>query len=359
MPRVECPEHGVVAQKVEWARHDSVFTKDFEETVTWFAKSATKSIVAEFFRINWRTVGGIIKRVYDDIGPTEEDLYRDIKRIGIDETAHKKGHKYLLVVVDHDTGNLIWVGRGKDEAALDVFFKQLTEEQRSKIELVTSDAAKYIAKCVEKWCPKAIRSMDPFHVVQWATNAIDEVRKQVVRDLLKERGPKTKGKRGRPSKGEEKKNKADPASDVKNLKYVLLKNPENLTATQRNKLEMLITSNPHLYKAYLLKEELRLIFKLPIEEARVALDVWRGHAWRSQIPEFVKLQRTIKEHKEEILKSIELDVSNARIEAINNKIKVTIRMGYGFRNLDNLIALLMLRCSIFDVALPGRKCYTA
>ena len=354
LPRIECPEHGVLAQAVSWAHQGSLFTKDFEVTVTWLTRETTRIVVSYFMRINWRTVGNIIKRVYDDHCPPQEKMYDGLKRIGIDETSYKKGHKYLMVVVNHDTGKLVWAGKGKSEEALDVFFELLTQKHRDNIELVTADAAQYIANCVSKWCSNAVRSMDPFHVVQWATNALDAVRKRLWREELKRMTAKTKGKRGRPKKGEEKNTKDNPASTIKGLRYTILKNPENLTSNQSAALDMLVKTNPELYRAYVLKEGLRLIFKLPVEEAREALDVWRGKAWRSRIPEFVELQRTIRTHKEQILKSIELGVSNARLEAINNKIKVTIRMGYGFRNMDNLIALLMLKCSNISVRLPGR-----
>lgn len=354
MPRVSCPIHGVVAQQVNWARHGSRFTIDFEDTVAWLAKVATKSVISEYMRINWRTVGGIISRVVSDKSAPPEERFTGLIRIGIDETSYKKGHKYLLVVVNHDTGKLIWIGESKTKEELGKFFNLLTKEQRDSIELVTADAAQYIATTVKEYCEKAELSMDPFHVVQWATTALDDVRKRIVRELNKTKTPKVKSKPGRPKKGEEKAKKKDPADVLKGTKYALLKNPENLTTKQSAKLEMLIISNPQMHRAYLLKEHLRMVFKLPIDEAREELERWRGLAWRSKIPEFVALQRTIKAHKESILKSIELGVSNARLEAINNNIKVTIRMAYGFRNIDNLIALLMLRNSDIDIMLPGR-----
>jgi transposase len=118
---------------------------------------------------------------------------------------------------------------------------------------------------------------------------------------------------------------------------------------------MLIKSDKRLYRAYLLKESLRTVFKYTHEVAVEELDKWLSWSARCRIPEFVELGRKIKRHKEAILSSIKNELSNARIEAVNNKIKVTIRMGYGFRNIDNLIALVRLKCGGFDVVLPGRK----
>jgi len=117
---------------------------------------------------------------------------------------------------------------------------------------------------------------------------------------------------------------------------------------------MLIKSNPRLHRAYLLKEGLRTVFKYTFDEAGAVLDRWLKWAQRCRISEFVELGRKIRRHKEAILATIKNGLTNARVEAINNKIKVTIRMGYGYRNIDNLIALVRLKCGSYDVALPGR-----
>jgi transposase len=120
-------------------------------------------------------------------------------------------------------------------------------------------------------------------------------------------------------------------------------------------MEMLIKSDKRLYRAYLLKEGLRAVFKFTYGEAIVELDKWMSWAARCRISEFIELGKKVKRHKEAVLSSIKNELSNARIEAVNNKIKVTIRMAYGFRNIDNMIALVRLKCGGGDVTLPGRK----
>jgi len=119
-------------------------------------------------------------------------------------------------------------------------------------------------------------------------------------------------------------------------------------------MEMLIKSDKRLYRAYLLKEALRGVFKFSYDAAPEELDRWLKWAQRCRIKEFVELGKKIKRHKEAILAVIKHGLTNARIEAINNKIKVTIRMGYGYRNIDNLIALVRLKCGEGTVVLPGR-----
>jgi len=119
-------------------------------------------------------------------------------------------------------------------------------------------------------------------------------------------------------------------------------------------MEMLVKSDPRMYRAYLLKEGLRTVFKYSFDEAGTELDRWLKWAQRCRIKEFVELGKKVRRHKEAILATIKNGLTNARVEAINNKIKVTIRMGYGYRNIDNMIALVRLKCGGYDVVLPGR-----
>jgi transposase len=351
-PRVVCKEHGVVAAKVPWARHGARVTKDFEDTVAWLTLHTSRSVVSNLMRIEWKTVGNIVKRVYDDIKDAGPDRFGGLVKIGIDETSYKKGHKYMTVIVDHDTGALIWAAEKHGKKVLEGFFRALTEEQRASIRFVTADGAGWIAECVAKWCPNAERCIDTFHVVQWATEALDEVRKGAWRDAKAAAHPKEKRRPGRPAKGETR--VPDAASAIKGSKYAVLKNPENLTPGQKAQIEMIAKSDPRLYRAYLLKEKLRLTFRLPIEEAMEELEAWIKWAQHCRLPIFVELQRKIRRHMGAILATIRNELSNARIEAVNNKIKLTVRMGYGFRNIDNLIALIMLRCGKLGVVLPGR-----
>jgi transposase len=351
-PRVCCKEHGVVTEKVGWARHGSMFTYDFENMVAWLTLHSQISVVAEFMRIAWNTVGPIVRRVHDDIRRAGGSLFDGLVRLGIDETSYKKGHKYMTVVVNHDTGKLIWAAKGHGKAVLDQFFGLLTPGQRAGIEHVTADGARWIAESASEWCPNAERSIDPFHVVQWATDALDEVRRLVWREA-REAGKAGKAKRGRgrPKRGEET-GKEKPGGALKGARYPLSKNPENLNPGQAAALEFIAKSNPKLYRAYLLKEKLRLIFQHPLEAAKKELKEWIDWARRCRIPHFVEFQRKICRHADAILSTIKHGLSNAKIEAINNKIKLTVRMGFGFRNIDNLIAMVMLRCSGINLMLP-------
>ena len=185
-PRVQCLEHGVLVAKVPWARHSSDYTYDFETAVTWFALHATSQDVAKYFRIKWHTVGSIVSRVEESLEKSEPSRYDNLEAIGIDETSYKKGHKYMTVIVDHNTGRLIWAKKGFGKETLTEFFKELTKEQCANIKYVTADGARWIADCIALYCPNAERCVDPFHVVGWANDSLDEVRKSAARIARKE-----------------------------------------------------------------------------------------------------------------------------------------------------------------------------
>jgi transposase len=350
-PRVCCPDHGVVVARVPWASHGSWFTHDFERWVTWMVLHTTRSVTARLCRIDWKTVGPVVGRIHKDISSKMPSLFDDLKSIGIDETSYKKGHKYLTVVVNHDTGAVIWIHEGYGRSVLAKFFEALTPEQTSSIETITGDGARWITECAGHYCPKATRLLDPFHIVQWATDALDKVRRRVWNEL---RGTEVKTLRGRRRQKAGRDKKASASASVKGLRYTLLKNPENLTDGQSAKLGMLASTNDEIFRAYGLKEMLRLTFRLKGDDAARSLEGWLSWAQRCRIPEFVELSKKIRRHKDRILQTIDSGLSNARVEAINNKIKLTQKMGYGFRNIDSLIALIMLRCSNLPLELPGR-----
>ena len=351
--RARCPEHGVHTAPVPWARcASSRFTSAFEDWVAWLALHMCRSALSELARVDWHTVGGICARVEASLEAADGRGRLDgLRRIGVDETSYKRGQRYLTVVVDHDRGRVVWARRGHGKAQLNEFLDLLTDGQREAIEVVTADGASWIADAVAERLPRAELAVDPFHAVSWATDALDALRREVWRGLRSAPRPRRRG--GRPRAGEQ--SPPDPAAAVKGLRFPLLKNPEDLTGGQAAALGELRRTGSALWRGYLLKEGLRAVFRSGPGEAADALDDWLAWACRSRIPRFVELSRKVRRKRRGILRSIELGVSNARVEAVNNKIKVAIRQGYGFRNIDNLIALIMLRCSDLRPVLPGRE----
>jgi transposase len=351
-PRVNCPEHGPTVAAVPWARHAAGHTRAFDQQVAWLATQCSKSAITELMRIAWRTVGAIIGRVWDDTA-AGVDLFAGLRRIGIDEIAYKRNHKYLTVVVDHDTGRLVWVAPGRDKATLHRFFDALEASgtgRCAQITHISADAAPWIADVVAQRCVNAVRCADPFHVVKWATDALDEVRREAWNtargDVTAHRAKRARG-RGVRATGR--------ARDLKHARFALWKNPENLNPRQHATLAWIAKTDPRLHRAYLLKEGLRLIFQLPYAAAVEALDAWISWARRCRIGVFVKLQRTIAAHKAAILAAIEHGLSNGLIESVNTKIRLITRMAFGFATPDALIALAMLNLGGHRPTLPGRR----
>jgi transposase len=241
-PRIACAAHGVLVAAVPWARHGAGFTRGFEDTVAWLAVHTSRAAVAELLRLAWRTVGRVCARVAVERA-TKVDLLAGLRRIGIDEVSYKRGQRYLVVVVDHDSGRLVWAAPGANEQSLERFFDALGPQRCDHIELVSADAAGWIANVLARRCPAAVRCADPFHVVRWASDALDEVRRQVWNDARRA-------------------GDTAAAREVKGARFALWKNPEDLTRRQRGKLARIAEVNRRLYRAYLLKEELRLVFKV-------------------------------------------------------------------------------------------------
>lgn len=183
-PRVKCPEHGVVVSQVPWARHGSGFTKNMEDSAVWLSLYMSKKAVSEYLRVKWETVGSIIGRTVKELS---KGIIRfdDLVNIGIDETSYKKGHKYLTVVVNHATNTVVWVGVGFGKTVLESFFELLNEKQKSGIKAVSGDGAGWIKDTVEANCPNAVFCIDPFHVVSWVTDILDQIRKEIWNDARK------------------------------------------------------------------------------------------------------------------------------------------------------------------------------
>ncbi len=245
---------------------------------------------------------------------------------------------------------------GRDKATLGKFFDALGAERSAAITHVSADAAEWIATVVAARCPNAVRVADPFHIVKWATDALDEVRRAAWNEARKaaRANEATRG-RGRPPKDAPPRPDSARALGLKNSRYALWKNPEDLTEKQQTKLAWIVQTVPKLARAYYLKEGLRTVFKLSLDEAAEALDKWVAWAQRSRIPAYVKLQKSIVKHRGSILASIEHGLSNGRIESMNTKIRLITRVAFGFKKPQALIALAMLSLGGHKPILPGRK----
>lgn len=125
-------------------------------------------------------------RALNDLEPERSRRLDGLVNIGIDETSYKKGHKYITVIVNHDTNTVVWASEGHGKKVLEQFYRQLGAEQLASIKVVTGDGARWITDCINKYTPECERCVDPFHVVEWAMEALDEVRREARQEAYKE-----------------------------------------------------------------------------------------------------------------------------------------------------------------------------
>lgn len=322
-PRVWCPAHGAVVAAVPWARHDARVTRRFEDTVAWLTTQCSQTAVAKLMRVAWRTVVRISERVLAE-AQGGQDRLDGLRRLGIDEFALRKGlQDYLTVVVDHDTRRLVWAAPGRDAATVKAFFDELGPERCVDIEAVTADAAGWIRSGVKARCGQAALCMDPFHVVAWATEALDEVRRKA---WNAERRADNKAQ----------------AKALKGCRHVLGKNPQELTPAQQQELAAIEQAGGPLWAAYELKEQLRRVFQLEPRDAHLALDAWLADAKASHLQPFVKVAHSVERHRKAIEQSIHLGLSNGLAESTNTKLRVILRRAFGFHYVESFIASAML-----------------
>ncbi len=333
-PRVTCRDHGVVVAAVPWARHDSSFTRPFEDQVCWLAVHTNKTAVAELMRIAWRTVGWICERVSAE-QLRGRDLFGGLKRIGIDEISIRKGQRYLTVVVDHDTGRLVWAGAGRDRKTTEKFLELLGDQRCKQLKLISCDMAEWITRPVAERCPNAAVCYDPFHLVKLATDALDDIRREVWNEARRA-GQK------------------QLAKALKGARFALWKNPGNLTERQQLKLARVQQLNQRLYRAYVLAQQLREIYRVAFDDAIALLEAWLRWARRCRLQPFVKLARTITEQRDGIEAAISHGLSNARVEQVNTQLRLIIRRAFGFHSYDAPIALAMLALGGLCPSLPDR-----
>jgi transposase len=333
-PRVSCKRHGVVVAAVPWARHDSGFTRQFEDQVAWLTVQASKTAVSQLMRVAWRTVGWICERVSDEaLGA--RDLFSGLTRIGVDEISIRKGQRYLTVVVDHDTGRLVWAAPGRDRKTVERFLDLLGKQRCHQLKLVSCDMAPWITGPIAERCPNASVCYDPFHLVALATDALDEIRREVWNEARRQ-------------------GQAQLARELKGARFALWKNPGNLTERQQLKLARVQQLNQRLYRAYLLAQQLREIYRVPFDQAIALLDAWLAWARRCRLAPFVKLAKTITEQRDGIDSALRHGLSNARVEQVNTQLRLITRRAFGFHSPRAAIALGMLALGGLCPSLPGR-----
>jgi transposase len=328
--RLWCPDCGVRLEAVPWARARSSYSRDFEDVTVWLAQQMAFAPITRLLRIGWRSVGQIVERVVAD--HLDEARLDGLVAIGVDEISYRRHERYLTSVVDHRAGAIVWCSPGRNYATLRRFLAELGE-RRHTIKAVSIDMSGGYEKAIREAIPDAQIAFDPFHVCRLASRATDQVRRDEWNAHDRSHTPQGRW--------------------VKHTRWSLLKAPENQSVDQLARLHEVSQVNRGLYRAFLLREELRLLYHLPDPALAPAhLDAWLAWASRSRLRPFVRLARTIRRHRDGILAAIELGLSNGRLEGLNSRIRLISHRAFGFHSADPLIALVYLCCSGIVIDLP-------
>jgi transposase len=328
--RLRCPDCGVHLEAVPWARHDAHHTRDFEDVVAWLAQQMAKTPIAGLLRIAWDTVGRIVERVVQD--HLDPRRLEGLIAIGVDEISYRRGQRYLTSVADHKSGSIVWCAPGRNAATLQAFF-DLLGERRHFIRAVSIDMSGGYQQAIRENLPDAEIAFDPFHVVRLAQRAVDQVR--------------------RDEWNAHDRSHTKTGQWIKGARWSLLKAPEKQSIEQLALLGEVQQANKPLYRAFLLKEQLRLLYQLEhLTLAPEHLDAWLTWASRSRLEPFVKLARTIRRHRDGILNAIRLGLNNGRLEGLNSRIRLISHRSFGFHSASPLIALVYLCCTGILIPLP-------
>lgn len=315
--RLECKEYHHVSQEhIHFAAPQTTYTRRLAKYAVELCRIAPIKSVAAHLNLSWNTVKEMVKD-YMERNYSKPDI-SGLRVIDIDEFAVKKGHVYKTIVVDLETGCIVYVGDGKGADALDGFWK-MVKKAGVRIEAVASDLSAAYISAVRENAPDAVYVFDHFHVVKLINEALDKVRRRIVNQ---ERAKEKDGT------GECR------SSIVKGTKYILLRNRSDLTEQKDiDWLNAALELNRDLSVAYYLKEDIRLIWNSESKlMAEAHLNSWLLSARSARIPELAKLANTIESHRDGILAYFDKPVSTGPVEGINNKIKTLKRMDYGFRD---------------------------
>jgi Transposase and inactivated derivatives len=288
------------------------YTRAFERYVLGLSKHMTILDVARHLSVSWDTIKDIQKRYLKK--KFSRPPLKDLRHMAIDEIAVKKGHRYLTVVLDLESGAVIFVGEGKGAEALEPFWKRLKHSQAT-VDAVAIDMSPAYISAVMKHLPGAVIVFDHFHVVKLFNDKLSDLR----RDLYREA-------------------KDQLQKDVlKGTRWLLLKRPDHLDEKkgEKERLEEALRLNEPLYTAYYLKEELREVWTQPgKKQALRVLDEWIQKASSSGIAMLKTMAKTLSAYKSGILGYYDFPISTGPLEGTNNKIKTMKRQAYGFRDME-------------------------
>lgn len=311
LPRVSCRECEELRQvKIGFADPRVTYSRAFERYALDLSRATTIQDAAQHLGVSWDVVKGIQKRyLHQKFGRPK---LKRLTQLAIDEISIGKGHRYVTVVLDLDSGAVVFVGDGKGAEALDPFWRRL-RAAHARIQAVATDMSPAYIEAVRSHLPKAIHVFDHFHVVKLFNDKLADFRRELHREATDQLHKEV----------------------LKGTRWLLLKNPENLDPkrNERDRLDEALRMNQPLATAYYLKEDLRQIWLQPDKAtARRVFDDWVRRAEASCIKMLQKFAVTLGKHKAGVLAYYDYRISTGPLEGTNNKIKTLTKKAYGFRD---------------------------
>ena len=320
--RVECPRCGVRVEDFPWAEPWARVTTALSHAVAVLARELSWKGTAREYGLNWKSVATMVKRAVQY--GLEHRKRPPVHAIGIDEVSRRKGQVYLTVVYDLERRVLLWVGEDRTEEAVRPFFTQEMGKRRCQtLQLVCMDMWAAYAKLVRDYAVNAQILFDRFHIVKHLNEAVDAARRDLWRQLTTQERVTFKGTR-----------------------WLLLKNPWNLSSGQKERLSTLVRWNSPLVRAWYLKESFQLFwtYRQPWR-AQQHLLKWMNSAMRSRLEPFQRFVGLLCSHLDGVLAWTKTRLSNGAVEGMNNKIKSISHRSFGFRTAENFIAAIYHCCA--------------
>lgn len=309
--RLRCPScGGIRAEGFEFVDPYARVTRRLARYIADLCRILSLAVVARHLKLDWKLVKRCDEAVLRaEFGDTDTS---GLRLLAVDEIAMLKGHQYMTVVLDYETGRVVWLGEGRKTETLEAFFQLMTPEQRAAVEAVALDMWAPYINAVRAWLPNARVIYDLYHVVaDYHRRVLDRVRVAAYKAAETE----------------------EERRWIKGSRYLLFKNDENLTDRQRPHLQRLLEVNETIHTAYLLRDSLKEIWKLRCPWAvRGALREWCKMAEESGIGPLKRFAGTLHRHRRGIVAHARYPIHTGRLEGVNNKIKVIKRRSYGFRD---------------------------
>jgi len=309
--RLWCAACGKTRQvKLAFADERRSYTHGFERYALELGRHMTIQDVAEHLGVSWDVVKDLQKRHLRR--RFAKPRLKRLRKIAIDEISIGRGHRYLTVVLDLDSGAVVFVGNGKGTDALEPFWKRL-RSSRAKVRAVATDMSWAYIRAVRDHLPKAVHVFDRFHVMKLFNEQLAELRREVQRCT----------------------ENVEHRRLLKGTLWLLLKNPENLDPRkhERQRLQDALRINQPLATAYYMKEDLRQFWQqFTKPQATRFLKDWIARAEASGVRMLKKFARTLQIHRKGLLNWYHYPISTGPLEGTNTKIRVLQRQAYGFRD---------------------------